>query len=669
MAKNKRSETDLPKRVIIERVSPEIDAGRFAIKRVVGEKIVVEADIFADGHDLLSGVVKFRHESEREWSEAPLETLLNDRWRAEFRVFKLGFYHYTIEAWVDHFRSWRRDLEKRTEAGQNVSVEMLMGAEMVERAAGRATPLDRRRLRELAAELAGGDETVSPAERALTRELSELMARYSDRRISTTYERELRVFVDPVRARFSAWYEMFPRSTAAAPGRHGTFKDCERHLARIAEMGFDVFYLPPIHPVGRTFRKGKNNHPEARPDEPGSPWGIGSEEGGHKTIHPELGTLEDFRHLVTQAREKFGIEIALDIAFQCSPDHPYVKEHPDWFTRRPDGTIQYAENPPKKYQDIYPLNFESPDWKAMWRELKSVFDFWIEQGVRIYRVDNPHTKALPFWEWAIGELKRDHPDLILLSEAFTRPKVMYYLAKIGFNQSYNYFPWRNTKDELAEYLTELTRTDVREFFRPNLWPNTPDILTQFLQYGGRPAFMARLILAATLGASYGIYGPSFELCENIPRHAGSEEYLNSEKYEIRHWNLDAPGNLAGLISKVNRIRKENPALQSNERLHFHPTDNGEILAYSKSSEDGENVILVTVNLDSHHTQSGWVDLNLETLGINPAETFQAHDLLTGARYLWHGPRNYVEMNPHFVPAHIFRLRRRARTEQDFDYYM
>jgi starch synthase (maltosyl-transferring) len=433
-------------------------------------------------------------------------------------------------------------------------------------------------------------------------------------------------------------------------------------------MGFDVLYFPPIHPIGRSFRKGKNNNPDCRPDESGSPWGIGAAEGGHKAIHPELGTVEDFKRLVEKARG-LKIEIALDIAWQCSPDHPWVREHPAWFKKRPDGSIQYAENPPKKYQDIYPLDFETEDWQALWHELKSVIDFWIEQGVRVFRVDNPHTKALPFWEWLIAKVKAARPEIIFLAEAFTRPKLMYALAKLGFTQSYNYFPWRNTKHELTEYFTELAKPPVKEFFRANLWPNTPDILTQYLQYGGRPAFMARLILAATLGASYGIYGPAFELCVNKPREAGGEEYLDSEKYEIKDWNLGQPGNLTDLISRVNRIRRENPALQANDLLEFHLVDNDQIIAYTKTTPELDNVILVVVNLDPHHAQAGWLNLSLKKLGIEPDTAYQAHDLLTQERYLWNGAKNFVRLDPAFVPAAIFRLRRRVRTERDFDYFL
>src|SRR5438067_10699100 len=451
---------------------------------------------------------------------------------------------------------------------------------------------------------------------------------------------------------------MFPRSCASEPGVHGTLRDCEQRLPYVAGMGFDVLYLPPIHPIGRSFRKGKNNELGAGPEDVGSPWAIGAKEGGHKAIHPQLGTLEDFKRLVTKAKES-GIEIALDIAFQCAPDHPYAREHPEWFRKRPDGSIQYAENPPKKYQDIYPLDFETDHWKELWDELKSIIVFWCEQGVRIFRVDNPHTKAFPFWEWAIAEVKKDYPEALFLAEAFTRPKVMYRLAKSGFSQSYTYFAWRNTAYELYQYFTELAQPPVREFFRPNLWPNTPDILTEYLQSGGRPAFQARLILAATLGASYGIYGPAFALMEGRPREQGSEEYLDSEKYQVRPWKRDDPNSLRELITIVNRIRRENPALQTDRGLRFHPTENDQLLAYSKSTPDNANVVLTVVNVDPHHVQRGMVNLPLEELGLDRERSFQAHELISGARYLWNGPRNFVELNPRSMPGQIFRFLRRV----------
>ncbi|MCA9227713.1 MAG: alpha-1,4-glucan--maltose-1-phosphate maltosyltransferase, partial [Planctomycetales bacterium] len=499
-------------------------------------------------------------------------------------------------------------------------------------------------------------------------ELDRLMDRCAPRHHATTMERELTIVVDRERARFSSWYEMFPRSAADEPGRHGTFQDVIKRLPYVSSMGFNVLYLPPIHPIGQAHRKGRNNSPVAQPGDVGSPWGIGGPEGGHKAVHPQLGTLEDFDQLVLAARQ-LGIEIALDIAFQCSPDHPYVKEHPQWFRHRPDGTIQYAENPPKKYEDIYPFDFETDDWQALWQELKSVFVFWIERGVRIFRVDNPHTKPFPFWEWVIGELKRDWPDVLFLAEAFTRPKIMYRLAKLGFSQSYTYFSWRNTSEELREYLTELTTTEAAEFFRPNFWPNTPDILTEYLQVGGRPAFIGRLVLAATLSSNFGIYGPAYEHSVNSPRHSGSEEYLDSEKYEVKHYDLRRQDSLASLIGRVNRIRREHRALQTNEGLQFHTVDNQKILCFTKATEDKSELLMMVVNLDPHHTQSGWVELPLADFGLSDDHPYQLHDLLTDARYLWYGSRNYVELNPHVVPAHIFRVRRRVRSERDFEYYL
>jgi starch synthase (maltosyl-transferring) len=654
------------KRAIIEGVKPEIDAGRFPIKRTTGEKVTVEADVFTDGHEAVSAALLYRKEEAPDWNEVTMTPLVNDRWQAEFAVTELGRYRYTIQAWLDPFKFWARNLAKRVEAGQDVAVEMLIGAGLVEDALKRATGADADRLRAYAASLrSGGTAAVRDA---LSADLAALMYIYTSREHSTTYDRELAVVVDPERARFASWYEFFPRSCWDEACEHGTFKDCEARLPIIADMGFDIIYLPPIHPIGHTHRKGKNNSVTAGPEEEGSPWAIGSEEGGHKSIHPRLGTLEDFRHLVAGAK-KHGMEIALDIAFQCSPDHPYVKEHPEWFRKRPDGTIQYAENPPKKYEDIYPFDFETSQWRELWEELKSIFVYWIEQGVTTFRVDNPHTKPLRFWEWVIGELKSQYPETIFLAEAFTRPKLMYFLAKAGFTQSYNYFPWRNTRWELTEYFTELTKTDVREFFRANLWPNTPDILTEYLQLGGRPAFITRLVLAGTLGASYGIYGPAYELCVNEPLAPGKEEYLNSEKFEIKHWDINKPGNVRDMVSRVNRIRRENPALQSNESLRFLSTSNDQIIAYYKTTPNFEDVIITVVNLDPHFTQSGVVEVPIEEMDLDPHQPYQVHDLLTDTRYLWSGQQNFVEINPQVLPAHIFRVRRKVRTEQDFDYFM
>ncbi len=469
-----------------------------------------------------------------------------------------------------------------------------------------------------------------------------------------TYGTSLQVVVDPVLARFGAWYEVFPRSCAFGPGRHGTLRDLAARLPRLAEMGFDVIYIPPIHPIGQTARKGKNNSLTAHSGEPGSPWAIGGEEGGHKSIHPELGTLEDFQFLLGRAHD-LKMKVALDIALQCSPDHPYVHAHPEWFLRREDGTIAYAQDPPNRYEDVLPLHFESSQWQSLWLELKSIFEFWIDQGVRVFRVDNPHTKPFSFWHWLILELKGKWPELIFLSEGLTRPRLMTYLAKIGFTQSYDYFPWRNTKAELTEYYTSLAQGDLKEFFRPNLWPNTAQNLPRILQRGGRPAFIMRLVLAATLGTSYGIYGPAFELCQDQAVGPDSVDYLDSEQYELKWWAWDAPGNLSDLIASINRIRKTNPALQSNDRLWFHPVDNEEIIAYSKASEDYSNVILTLANLDPHHTQAGTVDLTLDHLGVNSDDRYTAHDLLSGDRYSWKGSRNFVELDPLQMPAHILRL--------------
>jgi starch synthase (maltosyl-transferring) len=656
------------RRVVIERIRPEINCGRFAIKRVVGEGVVVEADVFADGHDQLACRVLFWHETEKEPQSSPMELLVNDRWRGEFRVSKIGRYRYTVEGWVDRFKTWRGDLVKRIAAEQDVKVELMIGAELISDAAKHAAGGDVQLLREWARRVHEAKDQDSGKLIALEEELLPVIQHYPEPYLVSRYEKELGVIVDPPKARFSAWYELFPRSCSLSAGRHGTLANCETWLPYIASMGFDVVYLPPIHPIGMTFRKGKNNAIVAQPDDVGSPWAIGSPEGGHKSVHPQLGTLQDFRRFVSKSGEH-GLEVALDIAFQCSPDHPYAREHPEWFRKRPDGTIQYAENPPKQYQDIYPLNFETSEPLALWEELKSVFEFWINQGVRLFRVDNPHTKAFPFWEWVISEIKEGYPDVIFLAEAFTRPHVMYRLAKLGFTQSYTYFTWRNTKQELTDYFTELTSTEVQEYFRASLWPTTPDILPDFLQVGGRPAFMIRLVLAAMLGASYGIFGPAFELCENAAVAPGSEEFLHSEKYELKHRDLNAAWSLKDFIARINRIRKDNAALQSDHTLRFHETDNPMLLCFSKTTEDLSNAIIVIVNLDSFHTQIGWVELDLNSLGLDADHAFQVHDLLGDGRYLWQGARNYVELTAGSLPAHIMRVRRRVSTERDFDYYL
>jgi starch synthase (maltosyl-transferring) len=654
-------------RVVIEGIAPAVDGGRFAAKRVIGDEVVVEADCFTDGHDAVAARVLWRREDEQDWHESPMTFLGNDRWRGSFKVDALGRYRYTVTAWVDHFLSWLHDFKRRVDP-EDIKIAALVGAELIEGAAKRASGADRKQLADWGAQLRAGRDADSLKTLGRDVALGVAARRYPDRSLALTHPVEFPLVVDPERARYSTWYELFPRSTSPVAGQHGTFRDVEARLPYVAELGFDVLYFPPIHPVGREKRKGRNNSLAPTAEDVGSPWAIGAAEGGHKSLHPQLGTLEDFRRMVARARD-LDIEIALDIAYQCAPDHPYVKEHPEWFRWRPDGTVQYAENPPKKYQDIYPFNFESEAWQALWEELASVFEFWIAEGVRIFRVDNPHTKAFPFWEWAIDRLKRAHPETIFLAEAFTRPKVMHRLAKLGYTQSYTYFAWRNTKSELTDYFTELARGPGREYFRPNVWPNTPDILTEYLQFGGRPAFMARLALAATLAASYGIYGPAFELLEAKPREPGSEEYLDSEKYQLRDWDLDRTDSLRGYIARINRARRQNPALQSDWSLRFFPVDNEHLICYAKTTADMENVVVSVVNLDPYHTQSGWVELDLAALGVDPAAPYQMHELLTGARYLWNGPRNFVSLDVTRSPAQIFRMRRKVRTERDFDYFL
>jgi starch synthase (maltosyl-transferring) len=656
------------KRVVIEEVQPQVDCGRYPAKRIVGDAVTVTAAIFGDGHDHVSAHLLYRHQGEDTWHSTPFLPINNDMWSAELVVDKLGDWSYTIEAWVDHFDTWCADLRKRLAAqptsvkpdqsteSQDIPLALRSGALLLQQAAQRVRDSDDSQLLARAADdlfrLANKKSAVY--EYPLNDKIAALVAKYPDLAFATRYRQELHLWVDRERARYSTWYELFPRSASPDPNRHGTFADVKALLPSIAEMGFDVLYLPPIHPIGTAFRKGRNNSVTSTPDDPGSPWAIGAKEGGHKSIHAQLGTVRDFDALVAAARDH-GMELALDIAFQCSPDHPWVAEHPEWFILRPDGSIQYAENPPKKYQDIYPFNFESTDWRGLWEALRDVFAYWIRRNVRIFRVDNPHTKALPFWEWCITDLHKKYPDVIFLAEAFTRPHVMYSLAKAGFTQSYTYFTWRTTKDELQQYFEEISKPPVTDFFHPNLWPNTPDILHASLQTGGRPAFMQRLILAATLGANYGIYGPAFELCENAPAKPVSEEYLNSEKYEIRQWDRDASHSLASLITTVNRIRCDNPALHSDLSLHFHVVDNPNILCYSKSS--GGNTILVTINLDPTQEQAGWIDLDLKQLAIPHNDNFEIEDLLTGVRYQWHDRSNYVALRPDVMPAHIFRLTR------------
>ncbi|TAM37854.1 MAG: alpha-1,4-glucan--maltose-1-phosphate maltosyltransferase [Burkholderiaceae bacterium] len=657
-------------RAVVDAVRPSVDGGRFAVKRIVGDEMVVDADCFTDSHDVLRVMLRWRTVGGAKFSEVEMVALGNDVWRGAFTLPTIGRYVYTVIAWVDHFASWRHELVRRVDA-DDVRVAAQVGAILLDEAATRAPASDRKTLTAGAAKLRQGasDAESDPdllKNLALDETLTTLALAYPERSLEVAYPVELPLIVDRQRARASSWYEMFPRSAAAEPGRHGSFADVETRLPYIAELGFDVLYFPPIHPVGRVRRKGKNNALLAEATDVGSPWAIGADEGGHTAILPELGTAADFRHLVAMA-SNLGIDIALDIAFQCAPDHPWVKEHPNWFRTRPDGSVQYAENPPKKYQDIYPFNFETDDWIGLWEALKGVFEYWIGEGVTIFRVDNPHTKPFSFWEWVIRELKCEHPQLIFLAEAFTRPKVMHRLAKLGYTQSYTYFTWRNTKRELIEYFTELSQGSGREYFRPNVWPNTPDILHEQLHGGRRPVYVARLVLAATLAASYGIYGPVYELLEGTPREAASEEYRDSEKYQLRHWTLDDAGSLRGLIARINRIRRENPALQHDWNLVFCGTDNDQLIAYAKQT--GDNVIVTVVNLDPNHVQSGWVDLDPHAFGVDESAQYQMHDLLTDKRFLWQGRHNFVMLDPALVPAHVMRLRRRVRSERDFDYFL
>ncbi|MEO8080384.1 MAG: alpha-1,4-glucan--maltose-1-phosphate maltosyltransferase [Caldimonas sp.] len=664
------AEADGRVRAVIDAVRPVVDGGRFAVKRVVGDALVVEADCFTDGHDTVRVMLRWRADGAAAFDEVEMAPLGNDVWEAAFTLTEVGRYGYTVVAWVDHFASWRHELERRVDA-DDIRIAAQVGAGLVDEAAVRARGADKKALAGWATKLrrSGGDAKTDAAALkvlALDETLATVAAAYPDRSLETAFPLELPLVADRPKARASSWYELFPRSAAADPGRHGTFRDVEARLPYVAELGFDVLYFPPIHPVGRVKRKGPNNALVAGAGDVGSPWAIGADEGGHTAILAELGTAADFRRLVAKA-QALGIDIALDIAFQCAPDHPWVKDHPDWFRARPDGSVQYAENPPKKYQDIYPFHFETADWKALWQALKGVFEHWIGEGVTVFRVDNPHTKSFAFWEWVIGELKREHPELIFLAEAFTRPKVMHRLAKVGYSQSYTYFTWRNTKDELVEYFTELSAGPGKEYFRPNVWPNTPDILHEQLHGGRRPIFMSRIVLAATLAASYGIYGPAYELLEGTPREPGSEEYRDSEKYQLRHWDLTRADSLAPFIARLNRIRRENPALQDDSNLCFCSIGNDQLLAYAKQS--GENIIVTVVNLDPNNAQSGWLELDLAALGLDENAQYQMHDLLTDERFLWQGRHNFVMLDPNRVPAHVMLVRQRVRSERDFDYFL
>jgi starch synthase (maltosyl-transferring) len=640
---------------VIENLRPLVDGGRYPVKRVAGQDLVVEADIFKDGHDVVAAVLKWRVVGENGWHEAPMAYIDNDRWRGICTLYDSAIYEYTVEAWADTFRGWQREFVAKFEAGAStLRSEAREGAALLEAASRRArNPADSGRLHELSQQIGTANKAEIKAI-AESGELDVLMATYPDRSGATQYAPPPRVIVDRPAAHMAAWYEFFPRSAEGRVDRGSTFRDCLPRIDDAKAMGFNVIYFPPIHPIGHTNRKGRNNALVCQPGDPGVPWAIGSEAGGHKAVEASLGTLADFDWLQTKVRAR-GMEIALDFALNCSPDHPYVKKHPEWFYRRPDGSIKFAENPPKKYEDIFPLNFRCENWPELWAEMVSIVLFWAERGVRIFRVDNPHTKPVAFWEYLVTTVHKKYPDVLFLSEAFTRPKMMKALAKAGFTQSYTYFTWRNSKSELTEYFTELTQTEMREYFRANLWPSTPDILPVFLQDGGRPAFMIRVTLAATLSTLYGIYS-GYELCENdaLP---GREEYLDSEKYQFKERDWNAPENIKDWITRLNQIRTENRALHFYDNLRFYHADNDAVLFYGKMTPARDNIILVVVNLDPHRKQHSYVDVPIDQFGSMEGDVYQVHDLLSDSRYIWRGRRNYIELDPEIQPAHIFRVRR------------
>ena len=639
-------------RIIIESVKPQLDGGSFYIKRIVDQKVNVSAHVFSDGHDVVECCVKFKHEKDKKWSEVRMSPTENDEWEAEFIVEKQGFYSYFIEGWVDYALNWQHGTERKINDNQHVKSELLEGAEYCQAILKEVTKEEKAYLNSAIKAFQDAKLYDSAIEIALSDELHQIFKKYPTRTLANS-SAELKVYVDRKKALFSTWYEFFPRSTSETPGKHGTFKDCERLLPRVAEMGFDTLYFPPIHPIGEVNRKGKNNATTAEKGDVGSPWGIGSKHGGHKSTHPELGTIDDFKSLVKKA-QSMGIEVAMDYALQAAPDHPYVKEFPQWFKWRPDGTVQYAENPPKKYQDIQPIYFESGDWKNLWKELLDVALFWVEEcGIRVFRVDNPHTKPFYFWGWLIGEIKKKHPDVLFLSEAFTRPKIMNELAKQGFSQSYTYFTWRNTKAELIEYLTELTQTEQKEFFRPNFWPNTPDILPFALQTGNESVYLQKYFLAATLSSSVGIYGPAYEFLVHQPMAKGKEEYLNSEKYEVYHWDWEAKNKLTTLITRINHLRKQLESLQQTNNIVFCKTDNEQLIAYYKFNDAKTDHTLMVCSLNAQNPLQAVVRLPLEEIGNQPVKVT---DLITGNSYYWDREWNFVELHP-ALPFHLFKIER------------
>jgi starch synthase (maltosyl-transferring) len=639
-------------RIVIENVMPQLDGGAFAIKRIVGQKVTVTADVFADGHDVVECAVMYKHEKDKKWSEVRMAPTENDAWTAEFTVDKQGTYTYFVEGWVDYALNWQHGTERKIQDNQHVKSELLEGAEYINDILKSADKTESAYLKTVAQSFSDAKQYDSAVEAAMSHELTAIFKKYPTRFLSNK-SIELKIYVDRKKALFSTWYEFFPRSASEVEGQHGTFKDCEKLLPRVAAMGFDTLYFPPIHPIGEVNRKGKNNATNAEKGDVGSPWGIGSKYGGHKSTHPDLGSIDDFKSLVNKAKS-LGIEVAMDYALQAAPDHPWVKEHAAWFKWRPDGTVQYAENPPKKYQDIQPIYFESSDWKNLWNELLDTALFWIEEcGIRVYRVDNPHTKPFFFWGWLIAEIKKKHPDVLFLAEAFTRPKIMNELAKQGFSQSYTYFTWRDSKKELTDYVIELTQTDQKEYYRPNFWPNTPDINPFSLQSGNESVYLQKYFLAATLSSSVGIYGPVFEYLVCEPMAAGKEEYLNSEKYEFVKWDWSIQNKLTTIITKINGIRKQHESLQQTGNIIFCDTNNDNLMAYYKFDDAKNDETLMVVSLDANNVLQGEVRLPIDKIGNEP---IQVHDLMTGNSYLWDKEYNFVELSPE-LPFHLFKIQR------------
>ncbi|WP_396171499.1 alpha-1,4-glucan--maltose-1-phosphate maltosyltransferase [Flavobacterium sp.] len=639
-------------RIVIENVMPQLDGGINPIKRIVNQQVHVSADVFSDGHDVIECCVKFKNENDKDWSEVRMNPTVNDSWNASFKVEKQGFYTYFVEGWVDYALNWQHGTLRKIQDHQYVKSELLEGAEYVRAILDVVDSKERDYLNTLAYYFTTEHEYDNAIREATSSHLNNIFKKYP-KRLLENKSLDLKVYVDRKKALFSTWYEFFPRSASAEEGKHGTFKDCERLLPRVAAMGFDTLYFPPIHPIGEVNRKGKNNATNAEPGDVGSPWGIGSQYGGHKSTHPDLGTIEDFKSLVQKAKD-LGIEVAMDYALQAAPDHPYVKDFPQWFKWRPDGTVQYAENPPKKYQDIQPIYFESSDWKNLWKELLDVALFWIEEcDVKVYRVDNPHTKPFYFWGWLISEIKKKHPDVLFLAEAFTRPKIMNELAKQGFSQSYTYFTWRSSKHELIEYVEELTKSDQKEFYRPNFWPNTPDINPAHLQHGNESIHLQRYFLAATLSSSVGIYGPVFEYQISTPLAPGKEEYLNSEKYDFFKWDWDRQNKITTVISRINRIRKEHASLQQTNNITFCATNNDKVMAYYKFDDDKSDETLMIASLDSNYTSQSMVLLPNDLLGKLP---LKITDLITGNAYIWEKEWNFVEISPD-LPFHLFKVER------------